>query len=187
MINLLDIAILNLAPKAEFSTNRIDGREEQVTWHSADITQPSDAAIASEIARLVIVDAKETGRKCILDFAENLRKKLANNPTYMEVAGWPLKLALAEKFQSGAALTPAEELRINSEISLRGKGESIDSITAKVITQSGDLALAVGVIDGMQSSALRSCEACTTAEEVTILCDALRTQADEQLNKLKGI
>ena len=187
MINLFDRAILNLAPKAEFSTNRIDGREEQVTWHSADISQPSDAAIASEIARLVIVDAKEVGKKCILDFAENLRKKLAKNPTVMQVAGWPLKLALAEKFQSGATLTPAEELRINSEITLRGKGESIDLLTTKVITQSGDLALAVGVIDGMQSSALYACESCTTAEEVTTLCDTLLTQATEELNKLKGI
>jgi hypothetical protein len=52
MINLLDRAILNLAPGAEFSTNRIDGGEEQVTWHSADITQPSDAEISAEVLRL---------------------------------------------------------------------------------------------------------------------------------------
>ena len=187
MINLLDIAILNLAPKAEFSTNRIDGREEQVTWHSADITQPSDAAIASEIARLVIVDAKEVGKKCIVDFAENLRKKLAKNPTHLKTAGWSMKLALAVKFQSGIALTPEEELRINSEIRLRDEGEDINSLTAKVIMHSGDLAHASGIIDGMEKSALRACESCTTAEEVTTLCDTLLTQATEELNKLKGI
>ena len=84
MTDLLDRAILNLAPTAEFSINRRDDGGEHVTWHSADIKKPDDAAIDAEIARLVIVDEKEVGKKCIVDFAENLRKKLAKNPTHLK-------------------------------------------------------------------------------------------------------
>jgi hypothetical protein len=185
--SLLDRAILNLAPTAEFSIDRHDDGGESVTWHSADIEKPDDAAIAAEIKRLVFVGAQDTGKKRIIDFADGLRKSLAKNPTYMEVAGWPLKLALAEKFRSGVALTDAETFRINSEIDLRGKGETIDSITNKVIVQSNGLALSVSVIDGMQSSALRACQACETEQEVIDLCKDLKTKADEQLKKLKGI
>ena len=65
----------------------------------------------------------------------------AKNPTYMEVAGWPLKLALAEKYQSGVELTDSEKLRINKEIELRAKGETIDSLTTKVIVQSNGFTL----------------------------------------------
>ena len=161
---LLDRAILNLAPTAEFSIDRHDDGGEHVTWYSTDIKEPDSATVDAEIARLVIVDAKEVGKKCILDFAENLRKKLAKNPSHLKTAGWSMKLALAVKFQSGVALTPEEELRINSEIRLRDEGEDINSLTAKVIMHSGDLAHASGIIDGMEKSALRACESCTTAE-----------------------
>ena len=143
---------------------------------------------------MIIVDAvkallieKGKCRVFILGFADNARKSLARNPTFMEVAGWTLKLALAEKYQSGLELTESEKYRVGTEIEFRGRGETIESLTAKVIKQSGDLAIAVSVIDGIQSASLRACENCTTLEEVSALCEKLTIEASEQLNKLKGI
>tara|TARA_R110000765_G_scaffold40495_1_gene87102 strand:- start:3943 stop:4548 length:606 start_codon:yes stop_codon:yes gene_type:complete len=131
--------------------------------------------------------AKGACKTLILTFADDLRKSLAKNPTYMEVAGWPLKLALAEKYQSGVELTDAEKLRLNIEIEFRNKGETIDSLTNKVIVQSNGLALSVSVIDGMQSSAMRACEASSSVDELTALCENLKIEASAQLSKLKGI
>tara|TARA_R110002126_G_scaffold90831_2_gene216374 strand:+ start:4946 stop:5551 length:606 start_codon:yes stop_codon:yes gene_type:complete len=131
--------------------------------------------------------AKLESKNYILDFADNLRKSLAKSPSYMEVAGWASKLALAEKYQGGVTLTDAELLRINTEILLRDRGESIDTLTGKVIKQSTDLALAVSFIDGMQSSALRACDMCQTAEELHTMCEALKTKATIEIEKLKGI
>ena len=142
----------------------------------------TEAGIAAQLNK-----AKEAGKNHILEFADNLRRSLTNNPTFMEVAGWPLKLALAEKYKSGAELTDAEKLRLNIEIELRGKGETIDLLTTKVIVQSNNLALSVSAIDGMQSAALRECKASSSVAELTALCDNLKIKAQAQINKLKGI
>jgi hypothetical protein len=46
-------AISNLAPNALLSIDYgEDGKEDVITWGSADIPQPSDAAIAAEIKRM---------------------------------------------------------------------------------------------------------------------------------------
>ena len=45
-------AILNLVPKAQFSTTHGEKGEDTITWLSDDIKQPSDNAIAQEMTRL---------------------------------------------------------------------------------------------------------------------------------------
>ena len=64
MITKLD-AILSLEPNAEVT---LIG-DEIVTWHSEDITQPTDEAIATEQARLQAeYDAKEWERNRVSEY-----------------------------------------------------------------------------------------------------------------------
>ena len=64
MISKLD-AIISLEPNAEVT---LIG-DEIVTWHSEDITQPTDEAIATEQARLQAeYDAKEYARDRALEY-----------------------------------------------------------------------------------------------------------------------
>ena len=173
-------------PEAWLKNNGVTTHEIAGSIEHYDVISGKPSLTEGGIA-VQLNKAKENCKNFILDFADGLRKSLAKYPTYMEVAGWPLKLALAEKFQSGVALTDAETFRINRELELRGKGETIDSLTNKVLVQSNGLALSVSVIDGMQSSALRACEACLSVDELTSLCEGLKIKASAQLSKLKGI
>ena len=64
MISKLD-AIISLEPNAEVT---LIG-DEIVTWHSEDITQPTDEAIATEQARLQAeYDAKEWERNRVSEY-----------------------------------------------------------------------------------------------------------------------
>jgi hypothetical protein len=135
----------------------------------------------------LLTEEKAQAEICILGFAEDVRKTLVKNPTPLKIAGWARKLKVAENARDGFDLTKDEIHRTKLEISLRNRGETFEEFNAKVLANDKKLCDGDSIIEGMESSSLRTLKSCTNRKQVQDLLEELTTKAEVYKVKLKGL
>lgn len=116
-------------------------------------------------------------------FAKNARIKIAGTSDPIEIAAWNNKLRIAKAVLGGSA-TPEDIESIQTEASLRGRGESVNDLCQKIVSYSSQYAIAVATVDGIQKKAHGTLDACQDQASINQVLDSLHKIADEQLARL---
>jgi len=102
--------------------------------------------------------AKTYARQQIVAAALAFRKAVIGDADEIEVAGWSLKAATADRFAAGAASTQ-DIARATAEAAARGLGETADELMTVWAAKSQSFGLVEAALTGAKAAALRAVDA----------------------------
>lgn len=163
-------------------------KDNAIMWHwdVATVTfkqglLPAPNANATPMGALDL--AKYNGKLRVVHFAADARNQLAGGASVMEVAGWTRYVQLAAKFDSDT-LTADETVALQTEVTLRGRGETIAQLIAKVKGNDAKYTKAQAAVNGMVKAAGDQIDACTQPAQVDTVLAALKSQASALMAQL---
>ena len=127
--------------------------------------------------------AKADGLARIDAYGKAQRVKIAGTPDEIEIAAWNNKLVIAKAIKAGTA-SAGDKAAFQAEINARGKGETIDAFTDKVLTNAAFYAQAVGLIDGMKRHAQDAVNAADIPEAVEAVLADMKAKAEAAFTQL---
>lgn len=127
--------------------------------------------------------AKYNAKLAVSAFGLNARSTLAGGASALEVAGWTRYVQLATKSDAGT-LTADETAALQLEVTLRGRGETVAQLIAKVKANDVKYTKAQAAVNGMLSAANTAIDQCTTAQAVNTTVQQLKTAAQAQMAAL---
>jgi hypothetical protein len=163
-------------------------KDNAIMWHFDVATVsfkqgllPAPNANATPMGALDL--AKYNGKLRVVQFASDARNQLAGGASVMEVAGWTRYVQLAAKFDSNT-LTADETAALQTEVTLRGRGETIAQLIAKVKGNDAKYTKAQAAVNGMVKAASDQIDACTQPTQVDAVLAALKSQASALMAQL---
>ena len=177
MITLFE-TIASLRPEAMFLV-----RNGKLEWNDKDQTPPTQEEIASEMKRMEWERLKAKAREQVHQFATDTQARLTNHASRYRLAGWNDKIQRAQRVIA-KTFTKADTAILETECDKRGKGEKPKDLAKKQIAKGEALAMAVAVIDGLESSALNAIKSVKSEKGLASLMDGLKEKADKELSKL---
>ena len=127
--------------------------------------------------------AKYNGKLRVSAFAADARNQLAGGAPVMEVAGWTRYVQLAAKFDAGT-LTTDETAALQTEVTLRNRGETIAQLITKVKSNDAKYTKAQAAVNGMVKAASDAIDACTQPSQVDTVLANLKAQAQTLMAQL---
>ena len=127
--------------------------------------------------------AKYNANISVAQFQQQCLNQLTGNANMITVAGWSRYVMLAAKFASNT-LTAAETSALQTECTLRGKGETIAQLVAKINANDAKYTQAQAAVNGMVTAAGTAIAACTDASQVPIVLSNLKSQAQALMAQL---
>lgn len=127
--------------------------------------------------------AKYNAKLRVATFAKDCRNTLTGGADIIEIAGWSRYVQLAAKFDAGT-LSTAETQALQTECTLRGRGETIAQLVAKVKSNDAKYTVAQAAVNGMTKQASDAINICTTATQVEAVLTALKSQAQGLMAQL---
>ena len=115
--------------------------------------------------------------------ARAIRSALTGNADAYELAGWAGKAERAHRAAAGS-MTPADKAAISTEAKQRGLGETPEDLLAKQAAKADSMGMAVAVIDGLESAALREVATTDSLKELTALLGGLSKKSDAAISQL---
>jgi hypothetical protein len=159
-----------------------------IMWHFDATTSsiklgllPAPNANANPMGALDL--AKYNGKLRVTQFAVDARNSLAGGASPMEVAGWTRYVQLSSKFDANT-LNTDETLALQTEVTLRGRGETIAQLMTKVKSNDAKYTRAQAAVNGMVRAATDQIDACTQPAQVDGVLVALKTQAQALMAQL---
>ena len=156
-------------------------KDNAIMWHfdvaSASFKQgllPAPSANMNPMGALDL--AKYNGNLRVSAFASDARNQLAGGASAMEVAGWTRYVQLSAKFDAGT-LNADETAALQTEVTLRGRGETIAQLVAKIKANDAKYTKAQAAVNGMVKAAGDQIAACTQPVQVDAVLAALKSQA----------
>jgi len=130
--------------------------------------------------------SKADGMARIDAYGKAQRVKIAGTPDEIEIAAWNNKLVIAKAIKAGTA-SAGDKAAFQAEINARGKGETIDAFTDKVLTNAAFYAQAVGLIDGLKRHTQDAVNAADTPEAVETVLAGMKAQAEAAFAQLMKV
>jgi hypothetical protein len=130
-----------------------------------------------------LVAVKKAAMDRIDAYGKAQRVKIAGTPDEIEIAAWNNKLVIAKAIKAGTA-SAGDKAAFQAEINARGKGETIDSFTDKVLTNAAFYAQAVGLIDGLKRHTQDAVNAADTPEAIEAVLAGMKAQAEAAFAQL---
>lgn len=127
--------------------------------------------------------AKYNAKLAISAFGLNARNTLAGGASALEVAGWTRYVQLAAKADAGT-LTADETAALQLEVTLRGRGETVAQLIAKVKSNDVKYTKAQAAVNGMLSAANGAVDQCSTVQQVNTTVQSLKSAAQAQMAAL---
>lgn len=127
--------------------------------------------------------SKYNAKLAISAFGLNARNTLAGGASALEVAGWTRYVQLAAKADAGT-LTADETAALQLEVTLRGRGETVAQLIAKVKSNDVKYTKAQAAVNGMLSAANGAVDQCTTVQQVNSTVQSLKSAAQAQMAAL---
>lgn len=163
-------------------------KDNAIMWHfdttTASFKQgllPAPNANANPMGTLDL--AKYNGKLRVAQFAADARSQLAGGAPVMEVAGWTRYVQLAAKFDANT-LSVDETAALQTEVTLRGRGETIAQLIAKVKSNDAKFTKAQAAVNGMVKAASDQIDACTQPTQVDTVLANLKAQAQGLMAQL---
>lgn len=118
-------------------------------------------------------------------FAKEVRAKIAGTDDPSEMAGWSNKLRIAQAILNGSA-AKEEKRAFEIEVSLRGRGETLEAFSEKVLVNAARLSEAIGYIDGIKSATCKLLAQAVSEAEINSILDSALTTAKRALVTLNS-
>jgi len=121
-------------------------------------------------------EALNKASECI----QQVRLRIAGTSDLIEVAAWSNKLRIATAIQAGTA-SDDEIAAFQSEITLRGMGETLDDFCKKVFANASTYSMACAVIDGLKRSTKDAINASQSKEEIDLVVEQMKSDIKTKL------
>ncbi|WP_241087531.1 hypothetical protein [Candidatus Vondammii sp. HM_W22] len=187
-MNDLNIAqvIINLTNSEKFTVaweGKLTSESLSIDWFDDKQTEPDRDLIWSTWLQAQDKHVKEQARQSVIDYAERIRKKITNNASPAEMAGWSNKAERARRLLAGTA-TDADRQALAIEAGKRNKKETPETLAQKQLTKEAGYASAIALIDGMQSHALDLIDSTDSVETLNEIVATLKVQAEAASREL---
>jgi hypothetical protein len=133
--------------------------------------------------KALLSSTKATTIEKVASFANQCRRKIAGDVDHLETAEWSEKRLRALRISNSEAL-PGDVEKIETEALYREKGETVNELVAKIITNANRYENASIIITGMTAAAIEAINKAETDEAITSLLEALKVKAELELAKL---
>lgn len=127
-------------------------------------------------------DLQEAALDRMRSFSAGARHAITGGADPYKVAGWPEKAAVARRIQDETA-TAAEIAAIQQEVDVRGRGETVADLVARILVKADAYRNASAVADGMEDAAERAIMTATVETIDQVMTD-LRTAAEARLTEV---
>ena len=135
--------------------------------------------------KLTLDELKTQAKEKVVIFASSVRAKVAGRVDLYKLAGWNDKSQRAQRVLAGNT-SEIDIAILQAECDQRGLSETPEQLAAIQAKKGQALAMAVAVIDGMESTAMESVEVATNESALVTLLDELEAKARVQLSQLVG-
>jgi hypothetical protein len=163
-------------------------KDNAIMWHWDVATSsfqqgllPAPNANANPVGALDL--AKYNAGLQIAQFTTQCLNQLTAGANPITVAGWTRYVLLAAKFDAGT-LTADETTAIQTECTLRGKGETPAQLMAKVKANDAKYTKAQAAVNGMVTAAGVAVNNCTDTSQVATVLSNLKSQAQALMTQL---
>ncbi len=148
------------------------------------VDQLSKLSIAAFVPVLIPLSVtKEESQFKIKEFATQCRAKVTGKPDQYKIAGWSSKAQRALRVLNDAP--QGNDISIlQAECDKRGENETLIELATKHTQKAEKLAVAISVIDGLESKALKALATKSSENLVSQLLDDLEKEAQIELEKL---
>jgi hypothetical protein len=144
--------------------------DESMAGLEADLLSADDPAVTAALIDLERAGAmRRTG-----ELSSKVRERIAKATHYLQATRWPVQVAAAQAIAAGTG-SAFDVQMMELEARLRGRGETVEELAAKVLANSAVFTLVGAAVDGIETATLDAIRAYEGADPAAFA--AITTQA----------